>query len=69
MWGVNVKRIVVWVCALVFLFSTTTSVLADEIDQHRNEAEEVNQEIEETQDLLDRVRGGASPDIQPAGEN
>jgi murein DD-endopeptidase MepM/ murein hydrolase activator NlpD len=57
MWGVNVKRIVVWVCALVFLFSTTTSVLADEIDQHRNEAEEVNQEIEETQDLLDRVRG------------
>lgn len=57
MWGVNVKRIVIWVCALVFLFSTTTSVLADEIEQHKNEAEEVKQEINETQELLDRVRG------------
>ena len=57
LWGVNVKRIVIWVCALVFLFSTTTSVLADEIEQHKNEAEEVKQEINETQELLDRVRG------------
>lgn len=57
MWGVNVKRIVTWVCVLVFLLSATTTVLANEIEQHRNEAKEVNQDIDETQGQLDRVKG------------
>lgn len=57
MWGVSVRRKVVWVCILALFFTATTSVLANnEIDQHRNEAKEVKENIDETKGRLDEVK-------------
>lgn len=50
------RRLVVWMCVLVILLSSTTLVLADEIDKHKQEAEAVKQDITKTRELLDQVK-------------
>ena len=54
--GVTVRRFVVWICVLGILLSSSNLVLADEIDKHRQEAEEINQDITKTRELLDQVK-------------
>ena len=54
------KRLAAWVFVLAILLSSTTSVLADNIEGHRKEAEEVNQNIDDTKQLLDNVKGEKS---------
>lgn len=62
--GVTVRRLMVLICALAFLLSPTTLVYADEIDQHRKEAEAVKQDINNTRELLDQVKGDQAAVIQ-----
>lgn len=50
------RRLVAWMCVLVILLSSTTLVLADEIDKHKQEAEAVKQDITKTRELLDQVK-------------
>ena len=50
------RRFVVWICVLGILLSSSNLVLADEIDKHRQEAEEINQDITKTRELLDQVK-------------
>ncbi|NLY61611.1 MAG: peptidoglycan DD-metalloendopeptidase family protein [Clostridiales bacterium] len=58
------RRLMVLICALAFLLSPTTLVYADEIDQHRKEAEAVKQDINNTRELLDQVKGDQAAVIQ-----
>lgn len=50
------KRIVSWICVLVLCLSSMTTVLANEIDQHKSEKEEINQDITVTKERLDQVK-------------
>lgn len=68
MWGVNVKRVMVWVCVLVLLLSTTVPAMANEIEQHKNEAKGVEKDINDTRELLKQVKDEQSQVAQQLEE-
>ncbi len=54
------KRLVGWLCVMILCLSAPMNVLANEINQHKNEMKEIEQDITEKKEQLDQVKGEQS---------
>lgn len=56
-WGdIVLKRLVSWVCLIAILLCTSSAAMATQIDEKKNELNEVNQSIKDAEQELEKVR-------------